>query len=215
MMKGNQNVAGVHRGEPMTEIGVGSVGMDTGGMIRPSSSWPLIDTYGELDATEWLHTNGNGAYAMSTVPFMHTRRYHGILVAPLQPPLRRFVSVSHAELTLQANGRQFHLSTHQFPNLAPTPGYRLLRQFAMDPIPRWVYRIGEEEFETRLCLARGRNIAVLTYIWHGREPATLTVKPLLPLRRIHDLMHEHGAMVQRVVMRQREVEIQPVLPTQN
>jgi len=194
----------------MTEIGVGSVGMDTGGMIRPSSSWPLIDTYGELDATEWLHTNGNGAYAMSTVPFMHTRRYHGILVAPLQPPLRRFVSVSHAELTLQANGRQFHLSTHQFPNLAPTPGYRLLRQFAMDPIPRWVYRIGEEEFETRLCLARGRNIAVLTYIWHGREPATLTVKPLLPLRRIHDLMHEHGAMVQRVVMRQREVEIQPV-----
>jgi predicted glycogen debranching enzyme len=169
-----------------------------------------METYGELDTTEWLHTNGSGAYAMSTVPMMHTRRYHGILVAPLEPPLRRFVAISHAELTLQANGRQYRLSTHQFPNLAPTPGYRLIRKFAMDPIPRWIYRIGDEEFEPRLCLARGRNIAVMTYTWHGREPATLTVKPLLPLRRIHDLMHEHGAMVQRVVLRQREVEIQPV-----
>ncbi len=194
----------------MIDTRAGSILEDPGGPIPTSSAWPVIDTYGELDSTEWIHTNGAGAYAMSTVPMMHTRRYHGILVAPLQPPLRRFVSISHAELTLQANGRQYRLSTHQFPNLAPTPGYRLLRQFAMDPIPRWTYRIGDEEFEPRLCLARRRNIAVMTYTWHGREPATLTVKPLLPLRRIHDLMHEHGAMVQRVVLRQREVDIQPV-----
>jgi len=210
MMNENRHVAGLRQGDLMTEMRVGPFEADTGGQIHSSCAWPAIDTYGELDTTEWLHTNGAGGYAMSTVPMMHTRRYHGILVAPLEPPLRRFVAISHAELTLQANGRQYRLSTHQFPNLAPTPGYRLIRKFAMDPIPRWVYRIGDEEFEPRLCLARGRNIAVMTYTWHGREPATLTVKPLLPLRRIHDLMHEHGAMVQRVVLRQREVEIQPV-----
>jgi predicted glycogen debranching enzyme len=194
----------------MIETRVGSLLEDAAGPIPTSSAWPAIDTYGELDSTEWIHTNGAGAYAMSTVPLMHTRRYHGILVAPLEAPLRRFVSISHAELTLQVGDRQYRLSTHQFPNLAPTPGYRLLRRFAMDPIPRWVYRIGDDEFEPRLCLARGRNIAVMTYTWHGSEPATLTLKPLLPLRRIHDLTHEHGGMVQRVVLRQREVEIQPI-----
>lgn len=194
----------------MTESRLSSIDVEAAASIRASRPWPVVDTYGELDSTEWLHTNGSGAYAMSTVPMMHTRRYHGILVAPLQSPLKRFVAISHAELLLQANGKQYRLSTHQFPNLAPTPGYRLLRHFAMDPIPRWVYRIGEEEFEPKLCLARQRNIAVMTYTWRGKEPATLTVKPLLPLRKIHDLMHEHGAMVQRVVLRQREVEIQPV-----
>lgn len=171
--------------------------------------WPAVETYGELDATEWLHTNGAGAYAMSTVPMMHTRRYHGLLVAPLAPPLGRFVMLSHLELTLHANGRQYRLSTHQFPGLAPTPGYRSLRRFAMDPIPHWSYRIGDTEFERDLCLARGRNICVMRFTWHGDEPATLYLRPLMPLRSIHDLMHEHGAMVQRVALRQREVEIKP------
>lgn len=210
MLTEDRNAVAVSKGSPVSEASVGAVMTEANGPNRTSNAWPVVNTYGELDATEWLHTNGAGAYCMSTVPMMHTRRYHGILVAPLQPPLRRYVQISHAELTLQANGRQYRLSTHQFPSLAPTPGYRLLRQFAMDPIPRWVYRIGEEEFEPRLCLARGRNVAVMTCTWHGQEPATLTLKPLLPLRKIHDLMHEHGAMAQRVVLRQREVEIQPV-----
>ncbi len=210
MMTEHRNALAFSKGGSVSEPRINPSNGDSSGVILSTSARPVIDTYGELDATEWIHTNGAGAYAMSTVPLMHTRRYHGILVAPLEPPLRRYVSISHAELTLQAKGRQYRLSTHQFPNLAPTPGYRLLRQFAMDPIPRWVYRIGDEEFEPRLCLARGRNVAVMTYTWHGQEPATLTLKPLLPLRRIHDLMHEHGAMVQRVVLRQREVEIQPV-----
>ncbi len=173
--------------------------------------WPRVETYAELDAAEWLHTNGAGAYAMSTVSMMHTRRYHGLLVAPLLPPLRRFVLLNHLELTLHAQGRHFRLSTHQFPNLAPTPGYRLLRSFALDPIPHWTYRIGDEEFERTLSYARRREVTVLTFTWRGKEPATLVVRPLLSLRSIHGLMHEHGAMVQRVALRQREVEIQPLL----
>lgn len=188
------------------------VGLDEDNKVlnrQQADPWPVVDTYGELDATEWIHTNGAGAYAMSTVPMMHTRRYHGMLVAPLLPPLRRYVMLSHVELTLHANGKQHRLSSHQFPGLAPTPGYRLLRRFALDPIPHWTYRIGEYEFERDLCLARHRNICVMRFTWHGDEPATLYLRPLMPLRSIHDLMHEHGAMVQRVALRQREVEIQP------
>lgn len=192
---------------PMTGFGESESGVQS----DEREPWPLVDTYGELDAAEWLHTNGAGAYAMSTVPMMHTRRYHGILVAPLRPPLGRFVVLSHVELTLHAQGRHYRLSTHQFPNLAPTPGYRLLRRFAMDPIPHWTYRIGDAEFERNLCLIRGQNVAVMTFTWHGKEPATLLLRPLLPLRSIHRLMHEHGAMVQRVTLRQREVEIQPMV----
>ena len=41
--------------------------------------WPYVHTGGELEPCEreWLHTNGAGAYAMSTVALMHTRRHHG------------------------------------------------------------------------------------------------------------------------------------------
>jgi len=178
---------------------------------RGESPWPVVDTYGELNTTEWLHTNGAGAYAMSTVPMMHTRRYHGLLVAPLCPPVGRYVMLSHLEMVLVVGGRQHRLSTHQFPGLAPTPGYRYLRQFSVDPIPRWSYRVHDEQFERNLCLVRGRNILVMAFRWNGTEPATLRLRPLLPFRSIHGLMHEHGAMVQRVTLRPREVEINPMI----
>ena len=38
---------------------------------------------------EWLVTNGLGGYASGTVAGVLTRRYHGLLVAALQPPLGR------------------------------------------------------------------------------------------------------------------------------
>src|SRR5204862_1643229 len=61
--------------------------------------WPFVHTAGELDLSEreWLHTNGAGAFSMSTVALMHTRRHHGVLVAALDQPLGRHVIVSHAE----------------------------------------------------------------------------------------------------------------------
>ena len=38
---------------------------------------------------EWLVANGLGGYASSTVVSMNTRRYHGLLVAAMAPPVRR------------------------------------------------------------------------------------------------------------------------------
>ena len=40
---------------------------------------------------EWIITNGIGGYSSSTVIGANTRKYHGLLVAPLTPPSRRYV----------------------------------------------------------------------------------------------------------------------------
>jgi predicted glycogen debranching enzyme len=182
---------------------------------RPSRDgpWPMVHTSGELEPErEWLHTNGAGAYAMSTVPLMHTRRYHGALVAALEPPLGRHVIISHAETTVnvEADKRTYRLATHQFPNVAPTLGYRLIEYFALDPIPRWMFRLGQHTLERTLCLARGKNAAVLSYTWYGKTPASISVRPLMPLRPVGGLMTEHGGMRQVVTLRPGAVELQPV-----
>lgn len=183
---------------------------------KPSRSgpWPIVQLGGELarGEREWLHTNGAGAYAMSTVPLMHTRRHHGAFVAMLEPPLGRHVIVSHGETTVHVEDdrRTYRLSTHQFPNVAPTLGYRLLEYFAMDPIPRWTYRLGSHTLERTLCLARGRNESVWSYTWYGRTPAKISIRPLMPLRPIETLMNEHGGMMQVVTLRPGAVELKPV-----
>ena len=43
---------------------------------------------------EWLLTSGHGAYAMGTAAGSSTRRYHGLLVGTLRPPVERVVALS-------------------------------------------------------------------------------------------------------------------------
>ena len=38
---------------------------------------------------EWIITNGLGGYAASTIIGANTRRYHGLFIAPLNPPAKR------------------------------------------------------------------------------------------------------------------------------
>ncbi|MBI3202601.1 MAG: glycogen debranching enzyme N-terminal domain-containing protein [Myxococcales bacterium] len=175
--------------------------------------WPSVAIDGELERAEreFLHTNGAGAYAMSTLALMHTRRHHGLLVAALEPPLDRWVILSHAETTVTVAGRPFKLATHQFPGVAPTLGYRNLKSFAQDPLPRWTYRLGKGVIERTLALARGKNAVVLRYRWQGSSPARISLMPLMPMRRIEQLAREHGGMKQKVTLRPNEVEVQPVL----
>lgn len=174
--------------------------------------WPRVHIDGRLERAEkeWLHTNGAGAYSMSTVATIHTRRYHGLLVASLPAPFQRTSIVSQLETRVVTRRNSYKLSAHQFPGIAPTPGYRLLERFDQDPLPRWTYRLGRVRFERTLCLVRGENAAVLRYVWHGRFPARLFLRPLLSLRDVHSLVREHGGMEQRVKLRPHEIEFQPV-----
>ena len=55
-------------------------------------------------ACEWLETNGLGGFASSTVDGLNTRRYHGLLVAALQPPVGRSVLLSKLEEILVVDG---------------------------------------------------------------------------------------------------------------
>lgn len=177
-------------------------------------AWPLVEVNGAIERAEaeWLHTNGAGAYSMSTIALMHTRRHHGALVADLPPPLGRHVIVSHADLTLtpEAERRSYRLATHQFPDVAPTPGYRNLLSFAQDPIPRWVFRTASGTLERTLCLVRGENAVIMGYTWSGTGSARISLRPLMPLRPVDSLMHEHGGMEQLVALRPGAVELRPL-----
>jgi predicted glycogen debranching enzyme len=179
---------------------------------RSDEVWPVVRVDGDLERArmEWLHTNGTGAYASSTVASLHTRRYHGLLVAALAPPRQRHVILSHMDASLETGSRTYELGTHQFPNVAPTEGYRHLVRFAQDPLPRWTFRLSEGAFEQTIALVRGQNALVLRYVWKGSLPVVVNLRPLLALRPYHGLVREHGSMIQSVELRQGEVRVRPV-----
>jgi predicted glycogen debranching enzyme len=114
------------------------------------------------------------------------------------------------DASVDVDGQSTSLATHQFPGVGPTNGYANLVSYAQDPLPRWVYDVRGSELEQTLALARGHNVLVLRYVWRGARPAQLTLRPLLAMRPFHCLVREHGAMIQRVEMRQHEVSVRPV-----
>ena len=58
---------------------------------------------------EWLETNGLGGYSSSTVSGMNTRKYHGIFVPALQPPVGRTVLVNKLDETVSVDGNDSYV----------------------------------------------------------------------------------------------------------
>ena len=98
---------------------------------------------------EWLVTNGIGGFASGTVANLLTRRYHGLLMAALQPPLGRTLLLAKLDETaeydgLQAeNGHYYPLFVNRWTNgqsLTEPDGHHHLNRFHLEgTTPVWTY----------------------------------------------------------------------------
>ena len=70
----------------------------------------------ETISKEWIVTNGIGGYASSSINGANTRRYHGLLVASLNPPTQRPVLVPTIEecISLQRD-TYIEFSSNRYP----------------------------------------------------------------------------------------------------
>ena len=55
---------------------------------------------------EWLITNGIGGFCSSTIIGANTRRYHGLLIAPLKPPAQRNLILSKLDESITINNKE-------------------------------------------------------------------------------------------------------------
>jgi predicted glycogen debranching enzyme len=93
------------------------------------------------ESREWLVTNGIGGYAAGTVAGLLTRRYHGLLVAALQPPLGRTLLLAKLDETVEYDNLTYALHTNRWADGNVEPhGYHHMESFALeDTIPTWKF----------------------------------------------------------------------------
>ena len=164
---------------------------------NPSAQLPALTN------TEWLLTAGNGGFAMGTASGIPTRRYHGLLVASLRPPVNRLMVLSAiAETLTTAEGDRHELANFNFSGSIIHPqGYRSLAKFETDAAAgsvRWHYRCeapapltaGAITVTKSLHLPRHQPAAIVHYQIDNKSgsAATLTLQPLLALRDFHSLL---------------------------
>jgi predicted glycogen debranching enzyme len=144
---------------------------------------------------EWLETNGLGGYASSTASGAHTRRYHGLLIAALTPPVNRTVVLSKLEETVVVGGERHELSANQYPGAVHPQGFHFLTSFQRRSFPEFVYEAAGVQLKKTIACLPGENTTLVVYeVLATRNSFTLELLPLCASRDYHNLSHVNGAL---------------------
>ncbi len=151
-------------------------------------------------ALEWLVTNGIGGYACGTLGGMLGRRYHGLLVAALRPPVGRTLMLTKLAETLEVDGTPHDLDANRWAGgVVQAPGLAHLESFALEEsVPVWTWAVGDARLEKRVWMEHGENTTYVHYrVTSARAPVTLRLKALVNHRDAHTTLG-HGDWQARV-----------------
>lgn len=148
---------------------------------------------------EWVITNGIGAICSSSIIGANTRRYHGLLVAPLLPPARRHLLISKVDESIILGGEKYDLYANVCKNYV-SHGYKYLESFEKEYIPKYTYDVNGVKIEKEISFVYGRNTVVIKYKVYNKElDAKLILTPIINFRDFHALTSNHHFSLKQVV----------------
>ena len=152
------------------------------------------ETCGDLQAAErreWWIGNGRGAYAAGTVALTLTRRYHGLLIAPIDPPLGRALVFAKADAELVIGERHIPLFANGWGSGTIAPeGHRAIESFHLDgSVPVWQFAVGDCRIEQRIWMEPGAHT---TYIGWRLLAAPASDVPHLSVALLVNGRDHHG-----------------------
>lgn len=140
---------------------------------------------------EILSTNRAGGYLSTTLPLCNTRKYHGLMVLPLENfNFENYVLLSSLDETIVTEERSFNLGIHKYEKVYSPRGHKYLIDFKIAPTPTLWYRVGNIVIKKELLFVHKKEQLMIRYTVE-KAPNTfeLRIKPFLAFRRAHDLTY--------------------------
>jgi predicted glycogen debranching enzyme len=140
------------------------------------------------ESREWLVTNGIGGYASGTIAGVSTRRYHGLLIAALKPPVARTLLLTKLDETVSYNGLSYDLATNRWGDGTVAPeGYLNIESFHLEgTTPVWNFAFADGLLEKRIWMQQGENTTFIRYTYQrGSQAMDLSLKALVNYRDHH------------------------------
>jgi predicted glycogen debranching enzyme len=145
---------------------------------------------------EILRTNRAGSYSSTTIVGCNTRKYHGLLICPVDEfGGERFVLLSSLDITVVNNDKSFNIGIRKYKGDYFQPkGHKYIEDFNADNIPSRVYRVGGVILkQERLLVHYEEQFLLRVTILEASEPMKLQFRPFLAFRNIHQLTHANLA----------------------
>ena len=148
---------------------------------------------------EWIITNGLGGFSSSTILGANTRKYHGLLIAPLTPPARRFLILSKLDEALEIEGKKYDFYTNVTSNYI-SHGYQYQTEFRKEYVPIFTYKIEDVIITKVICMEYGKNTVGVYYkIKNGNKKSKLTLAPVVNFRDFHTMNTDHYFDVKQTI----------------
>ncbi|HSO76963.1 MAG TPA: glycogen debranching enzyme N-terminal domain-containing protein, partial [Bacteroidales bacterium] len=141
---------------------------------------------------EILRTNRAGTYTSTTIVGCNTRKYHGLLVCPVDElGGDRHVLLSALDVTVMSNGQSFNTGIRKYHGDYYSPkGHKYIEDFDTQDIPSMTYRVGNVFLkQERLLVHYEEQFLNRFTILDADEPVTLQLRPFLAFRNVHQLTH--------------------------
>ena len=133
----------------------------------------------------------------------NTRKYHGLLVAPLLPPAQRHVILSKVDEALLVEGKTIPLYT----NVGKTyisDGYKYQTSFEKNVAPTFEYNVQGIQVKKQIIMQYEENTVCILYsIKNSDKRATLTLSPVMNFRDFHCMNTNHIFNLSQMVHGQR------------
>jgi len=126
---------------------------------------------------EWIVTNGLGGYASLTNNMTNSRKFHGLLVASLNPPTERWVFVSNIFNTLLIGDKILDLTKYK-------------NKFSFDYFPTFAYDVEGVEIIKTVFMQHQKNTTIIKYDVKTNEPISITHNPIINSRHFYDVNHQ-------------------------
>ena len=138
---------------------------------------------------EWIISNGIGGYASSSVLGINTRKYHGLLLAALNPPVDRRVLLSKLDEELIIEDEHYLLGSNEFKNDIHPEKCSYLSHFIMNPFPTYTFSIHNFQLNKTIFMVYERNMTVVNYrvLNPFKKKVIIHITPLINSRHFHSV----------------------------
>lgn len=143
---------------------------------------------------EFLSSNHSGGYTYTTIAGCNTRKYHGLLVVPLEQfGGEKHLLLSSLDETLIQHEKEFHLGIHQYDEIYDPRGHKYIVDFEIDKCVSFKYRVGGMLLQKMILLSYSKEQLFIKYtLLEAHSPTTLRLRPFLAYRNIHNLSKANG-----------------------
>lgn len=139
---------------------------------------------------EMLSTDRMGGYMSTTIVCCNTRRYHGLMVAPIDDSDRTYVLLSSLDETVVQHDQSFNLALHRFKGTYEPRGHKYITDFEYTPTPTITYRVGGVILRKEMLWIHKRTQLMIRYtLVDAHSETKLRLRPFLAFRDKHALTH--------------------------